>query len=292
MDEQIWLVKQFEEHRPRLLQVAYRMLGTQGEAEDAVQESWLKLSRADTSEVMNLGGWLTTVVARVCLDMLRARKARRENLVGLEVPDSKVDAGAAEIDPEQEALLADSIGPALIIVMETLSPAERVAYVLHDVFDVPFDEVALVLGRSTVAARQLASRARRRVRLVTSEAGAEREKQREIVEAFLAAAREGDFESLLALLSPGVAVRADSHAVRLGALEELTGSRAVADRFVRYAKRIQFAFVDGTAALAAFQNGEPRLVLLIAIENQKIARVDMVADPARLSVFEIALLEG
>ena len=208
MDEHEWLAEQFEANRTHLRAVAYRMLGSLSEADDAVQEAWLRLSRSDTSGVENLGGWLTTVVARVCLDMLRSRKSRREEPLGAHVPDPMVSREDG-IDPEHEALLADSVGLALLVVLETLAPAERVAFVLHDMFDLPFDEIAPIVGRSPTAARQLASRARRRVQGAATVPDADLTRQREVVDAFLAASRGGDFDALLALLDPDVVLRAD-----------------------------------------------------------------------------------
>ena len=245
-DENEWLVERFEANRAHVRAVAYRMLGSASEADDAVQECWLRLSRTDTSGVENLGGWLTTVVSRVCLDMLRSRRARRE-----EPLDAQVDpgghgvgvgvgardgvgggaSGGAGADPEHEALLADSLGPALILVLETLAPAERLAFVLHDMFAVPFDEIGPIVGRSPEAARQLASRARRRVQGKPAVADADLSRQREIVAAFLAAARGGDFEALVAALDPDVVLRADDAAVRTGASPEVRGAAAVAATF-------------------------------------------------------------
>src|SRR5256885_11451483 len=215
MDERDWLVERFEAHRTHLRAVAYRMLGSATEADDAVQESWLRLSRTDTSDVDNLGGWLTTVVARVCLDMLRSRTARREEPLGTHLPDGTAGPDHG-LDPEQEALLADSMGPALLVVLETLAPAERLAFVLHDMFAMPFDEIAPIVGRSPDATRQLASRARRRVQGATM-SDVDLTRQREVVDAFLAASRGGDFDALLAVLDPDVVVRADSAAVEAGA---------------------------------------------------------------------------
>ena len=217
MDERDWLAERFEEHRPRLRAVAYRMLGSLSEADDAVQEAWLRLSRTDTSEVENLGGWLTTVVARVSLNMLRSRRTRREEPIGVHMPDPIVDR-ADGTTPEHEALLADSVGLALLVVLETLSPAERLAFVLHDMFAVPFDEIAPIVDRSPEAARQLASRARRRVRAENTVPDADLDTQREVVDAFLAAARDGDFEALVAVLDPDVVLRAD-----LGPLRRIRG---------------------------------------------------------------------
>src|ERR671916_14390 len=218
-----WLAQRFEEHRAHLRAVAYRMLGSPSEAEDAVQEAWLRLSRSDTSGVENLGGWLTTIVGRVCLDMLRSRRSRREGPLGVHLPEPIVSR-ADGIDPEHEALLADSVGLALLVVLETLSPAERLAFVLHDMFAVPFDEIAPIVGRSSTATRQLASRARRRVQGETAIPDADLDTQREVVDAFLAAAREGDFEALLEVLDPDVVVRDDRGAVPIGASSVVRGA--------------------------------------------------------------------
>src|SRR6266849_2628282 len=236
MDEHEWLAEQFEAERPHLRAVAYRMLGDLTEAEDAVQESWLHLSRSDTSGVENLGGWLTTVVARVCLDMLRSRTSRREEPLGAHVPDPIVSREGG-IDPEHEALLADSVGLALLVVLETLAPAERLAFVLHDMFAVPFDEIAPIVGRSETAARQLASRARRRVRGAATVPDADLTRSRAVVDAFLAASREGRFDALLAVLDPDVVFRADRAAVLAGASREVRGAPAVARQFSGRAPR-------------------------------------------------------
>ena len=227
MDKYDWLAEQFEAERSHLRAVAYRMLGSLSEADDAVQESWLHLSRADTSGVVNLSGWLTTVVARVCLDMLRSRRSRREEPLGEDVSEPMMSREDG-IDPEQEALLADSVGLALLVVLETLAPAERLAFVLHDLFDVPFDEIAPIVGRSPTAARQLASRARRRVQGAETAQDADLSRQRAVVDAFLAASRGGDFEALLAVLDPDVVLRADPAAVSMGASEEIHGAPAAA----------------------------------------------------------------
>src|ERR687896_1336853 len=234
MDERDWLAKRFEQHRTRLRAVAYRMLGSLSEADDAVQEAWLRMNRADTSEVENLDGWLTTVVARVCLNMLRSRKAQREEPLGVQMPDLIVDR-ADGTDPEHEALLADSVGLALFVVLETLSPPERLAFVLHDIFAVPFDEIAPIVDRSPAAARQLASRARRRVQGERAVPDADLDAQREVVDAFLAAARGGDFDALVAVLDPDVVLRADLG--RVGRSSEVRGAEAVARRAKSYARR-------------------------------------------------------
>src|SRR5712691_1167021 len=256
MNEHDWLAEQFEAERPHLRAVAYRMLGSLSEADDAVQESWLHLSRSNTSGVENLGGWLTTVVARVCLDMLRSRNSRREEPLGAHVPDLIVSREGG-IDPEHEALLADSVGLALLVVLDTLNPAERLAFVLHDLFAVPFDEIAPIVGRSPTAARQLASRARRRVQGASTVPDTDRARQREVVDAFLAASRGGDFAALLALLDPDVVLRADRTAGDMGASSEVRGAAAVADTFSKRALGAQWALVNGAAGLVWAPAGQP-----------------------------------
>jgi RNA polymerase sigma-70 factor (ECF subfamily) len=288
MDEKKWLAERFEGHRAHLRGVAYRMLGSLSEAEDAVQEAWLRLSRSDTSGVENLGGWLTTVVGRVCLDMLRARKSRREEALG---PQAAEAAGEG-FDPEQEVLLADSVGLALLVVLATLTPAERVAFVLHDMFDLPFDRIAPIVGRSPAATRQLASRARRRVRGGAPPPGADTARQREVVEAFLAASRGGDFEGLLAVLDPDVMFRADPVAVRMGASAEIRGAAAVAETFRGRALGARPALVDGTVGLIVVMRGRLRVVLQIATREGRIVEITAVADPDRLGRLGVAALDG
>jgi RNA polymerase sigma-70 factor, ECF subfamily len=292
--EHEWLAQRFEENRTHLRAVAYRMLGSTDGAEDAVQEAWLRLSRSDTSEIENLGGWLTTVVSRVCLDVLRSRRSRREEPLDefprACSPEPIVGSGDGGTDPEHEALMADSVGPALLAVLETLSPAERVAFVLHDVFDVPFAEIAPVVGRSPAAAKMLASRARRRVRGEAATPDADPTRKREIVGAFLAAAREGDFGALLALLDPDVVLRSDRAGVLAGASEEVRGARAVADTFSGRARAARAALVDGSAGAAWAPGGRPRVVFGFTVTRGKIARIDMLADPARLEELNLILL--
>ncbi len=258
------------------------MLGSVSEADDAVQEAWIRLSRADTTDVENLAGWLTTVVARVCLDMLRSRKSRRE--------DPLTWQHEAGNDPEHEALLADSVGLALLVVLETLAPAERVAFVLHDMFDLPFDQIAPIVGRSPAAARQLASRGRRRVRQAGSIDETDRNRRREVVEAFLAASRRGDFEALLALLDPNVVLRADHAAVQVGATTEVRGSNAVAETFAGRARAAQPALIDGEPGLVWSQGGNPRVVFGFAIANGKIVAIHLLADPDLLAKMELTIL--
>ena len=281
MTEADLLADQFEANRAHLRAVAYRMLGSVSEADDAVQEAWLRLSRADAAAIGNLGGWLTTVVGRVCLDMLRARRTRNEQPMGDRLPEPIVDAEAG-VDPEHEALLADSVGLALLVVLETLSPAERLAFVLHDMFAVPFDEIAPIVGRSPDAARQLASRGRRRVRATPSMPDTDLERQREVVRAFLAAARGGDFEGLLALLDPDVVLRVD----RGGrTLTEVVGARTVADRALGFARLARFArpaLVNGAAGFVVAVRGRPLAVSGFTVVGGRIARIDLLADRARL----------
>jgi RNA polymerase sigma factor (sigma-70 family) len=285
-----WLAERFEGHRGHLRTVAYRMLGSASEADDAVQEAWLRLDRADTSDVQNLGGWLTTVVARVCLDMLRARRSRREEPHGARPPEPTLgDEGG--IDPEREALLADSIGPALLVVLDTLAPAERLAFVLHDMFAVPFDEIAAILGRSPDAAKMLASRARRRVQGSAPAPDADLARQRAVVDAFLAAARGGDFEALLAVLDPDVVVRADRAAVRAGASREVRGAVAVAGTFSGRARFTRPALVNGAAGAVWAPGGRPRVVFGFTITGGKVVGIELLADSERLRELDLVVLD-
>jgi RNA polymerase sigma factor (sigma-70 family) len=279
------LARRFETDRARLRAIAYRMLGSRTDAEDAVQEAWLRLSSAGDANVENLGGWLTTVVARVCLDMLRVRRARRE-----EFADEAVPRLAAAADAEQEALLAESVGLAMLVVLDRLTPAERVAFVLHDMFDLPFEEIAGIVGRSVDASRQLASRARRRVRGATGDPDVDRDRQRQVVEAFLAASRRGDFDALLALLDPSVVARADAAAVAAGAAPEVRGAAEVATTFAGRARAARPALVDGLVGLAWAPGGRPRVVFDFTTENGRIVAIDLIADPARLGELELELL--
>jgi RNA polymerase sigma-70 factor (ECF subfamily) len=299
MPESDWLAERFEENRSHLRGVAYRILGSLPEAEDAVQEAWLRLSRSDTREVRNLGGSLTTVVARLCLDMLRARNARREEP---ESPSpSEPIADREEVaDPEQEAIMADSVGLALLAVLDTLTPAERVAFVLHDLFAVPFEDVASIVGRTPTSARQLASRARRRVRGAAPSSGADRARQRQVVDAFLAASRDGDFEGLLAVLDPEVVVRADDAAVAAAAANQAQGApmlssrarsaRAAAEIFLGRARAAQPALVEGSVGAAWAPGGRPRAVFAITIDRGKIVEIEMIADPERIGRLDVELL--
>jgi RNA polymerase sigma factor (sigma-70 family) len=289
-DERDWLAARFEEQRPRLRAVAYRMLGSLSEADDAVQESWIRLSRTDASEVENLGGWLTTVVARVSLNLLRSRDVRREEPL-VHVPDPIVDR-AEGIDPEHEALLADSVGLALIVVLETLSPPERLAFVLHDMFGVPFDEIAGIVDRSPDAARQLASRARRRIQAENAVPDADPRGQREVVEAFLAAAREGDFERLVAVLDPDVVLRADVGPA--GESQEVRGARAVAGQALFYSRLglvMRPALVNGAPGAVGMRDGEPFSVGAMTVRGGKIVAIDILADPERLSRLDLTILD-
>ena len=293
MDEHEWLAECFEQHRTHLRVVAYRLLGSLSEADDAVQEAWLRLSRSDTSGVANLGGWLTTVVARVCLNMLYSRNVRREEPLGVRMPDPLVSQAEGS-DPEHEALLADAVGLALLVVLETLAPAERVAFVLHDVFAVPFAEIAPIVGRSPTAVRQLASRARRRVRGATipdTDLG----RQREIVDGFLAAARAGDFAALLAVLDPDVVLRADGGIARPAASVVVHGAPAVAEQaltFARYARSTQPVLVNGAAGVVArAPDGQPLSLLGFTVSGGKIVEIDVLADPVRLRQIDLADLD-
>lgn len=289
MDERAWLTERFEEHRTRLRAVAYRMLGSVGEADDAVQEAWLRLNRADTSGVDNLGGWLTTVVARVCLNMLRARESRRE-----EPLDGPLPHPTAGGDPEQEAMLADSVGLALLVVLDMLTPAERLAFVLHDMFSVPFDEIGPMIERSPAAARQLASRARRRVKGGSPVPDTDLIRQRRVVDAFLAASRGGDFDALVALLDPDVVLHADREAGPTPAPVELRGARAVASGASVAAERARFsqpALVNGAVGLVMAPRGQLFLVLGFTIAGDRITEIDVIADPERLRHLDLAVLD-
>jgi RNA polymerase sigma-70 factor, ECF subfamily len=291
MDDRDWLAERFEEHRTHLRAVAYRMLGSLSEADDAVQEAWLRLSRTDADEIENLGGWLTTVVARVSLNMLRSRKVRGEQPIDVRLPDPIVDR-ADGTDPEHEALLADSVGLALLVVLETPSPPERLAFVLHDIFAVPFDEIAPIVERSPEAARKLASRARLRIQGEKTVPDADLDTQREVVNAFLAAARDGDFEALLEVLDPDVVLRRD--VVPLGGTREVRGARAVAGQalaYMRLGPLMQPALVNGAAGAVAILDGEPFAVGAITVKGRKIVEIDILADPERLSRLDLTFLD-
>jgi len=286
MDEKNFWAERFEANRAHLRAVAYRMLGSTGEVDDAVQEAWLRLSRSDAAAVENLRGWLTTVVARICLDMLRARKSRREEPMGPHTPEPSIHDAH-----EHDAEMADSVGAALLVVLETLAPAERLAFVLHDMFAVPFEEIAPIIGRTPAAARQLASRARRRVQGTPPIGDADLERKRRIVDAFLAASKNGDFEGLLAVLDPDVVFRADEAAVRLGSLAEIRGAAAVAGIFKGRAQAARPALADGTMAVAVILGGQLRIVLRLAFTGERISGVEAIADAARIDGMELELLE-
>jgi RNA polymerase sigma-70 factor (ECF subfamily) len=293
MDEREWLADQFEANRTHLRAVAYRMLGSVNEADDAVQESWLRLSRSETADVENLRAWLTTVVARVCLDMLRSRKSRREEPLGPHVPEPIVSPKDG-LNPEHEALLADSVGLALLVVLETLTPPERLAFVLHDMFAVPFDEIAPIVGRSPAATRQLASRARRRVQGAAPAPDVDVARQREVVDAFLAAARGGDFDALLAVLDPDVVLRVDRGAMPRGASREVRGAPAVAEQVRTFARLAAFArpaLVNGAAGFVVAPRGRPLAVAGFTVAHDKIVEIDLLADRDRLRELDLTVLE-
>ena len=292
MTERDWLAESFEQHRAHLRSVALRILGSQSDADDAVQEAWLRLSRSDTRDVANLGGWLTTVVARVSLDVLRSRKSHSE--VPIEGETERLQDQA--VDPEQDLLLASSLGPALMIVLDALAPAERVAFVLHDLFGVSFEEIAPILGRSAATSRQLASRARRRVQGAAAESDAGRHRQREIVTAFLAASRKGDFGALIAMLDPEVIFRADEPAVRMGATSfglssETRGADAVAGFFNGRAQGARLAIADGVAAAVWAPGGRPRAVFNFKIAGERIVEINIVADAEALDRMSVEIVE-
>jgi RNA polymerase sigma factor (sigma-70 family) len=298
MDEQGWLTERFEENRTRLRGVAYRMLGSLSEAEDAVQEAWLRLNRIDTATVENLGGWLTTVVSRVCLDMLRSRKSRREESMDAQVTEPRAARGEGA-DPESEAVLADMVGVALLVVLDSLTPAERLAFVLHDLFAMPFDDIASIVGRTPDAAKQLASRARRRVRGVPATSDPGRARQREVVEAFLRAVRAGDLESLLAVLDPDAVVRIDA-AIRIdappaeaGMAQELKGASMWAKQFIALSRGLRFvepALINGSVGLIVAPGGKLFRALTFTVTDAKVARIEVIGDPARLRELDIAVL--
>ncbi|MEA2655878.1 MAG: hypothetical protein QOI23_1243 [Chloroflexota bacterium] len=291
MHEHELLAEGFEANRTHLRSVAYRMLGSLSEADDAVQEGWLRLSRSGAGGVENLGGWLTTVVARVCLDMLRSRKSRREEPLGAPLADPPVNPEGGT-DPEHEAVLADSVGLALLVVLETLAPAERLAFVLHDLFAMPFEEIATIVGRSPGAARQLASRARRRVQGAVVAPESDRARHREVVDAFLAASRNGEFDALLALLDPDVVLRSDPVAVRTGAAKEVRGAAAVAGTFSGRARVALPALVDGAPGAVWAPGGTPRVVFSFTIKETRIVAIDLLADPDHLGRLNLVILDG
>lgn len=290
------LADRFEEHRGHLKAVAYRMLGSVAEAEDAVQESWLKLSRSDPDEIHNLGGWLTTVVGRVCLDMLRSRASRREDPIDETFVPDPVIRPLSHIDPEQEVLQADSVGLALLVVLETLEPAERLAFVLHDMFAVPFDDIAPIVERSSAATRQLASRARRRVRGATPSSEPDLGRQRQVVDAFMAAARAGDFEALVAVLHPDVVLRADSGALVGGAAASKTvrGAKPVAEQALLFRQFAQFArvvLVNGEIGVVNAPEGRPLSVMGVTVADGRIVALNILADPERLARLDLGAFD-
>ena len=287
MHDTDWLAQHFEEHRARLTAVANRMLGSASEADDAVQEAWIRLSRSDADAIENLGAWLTTVLSRVCLNMLQSRRSRPEVPLAPGAPEQHAGP-VADDDPEHEALLADSIGLALLIVLDTLSPAERVAFVLHDMFGVPFEEIAPIVGRNAPAARQLASRARRRVQREDAGGEADRLRHAKLVDAFLAAARKGEFDRLLTLLDPGVVLRADETAAAMGTAPELHGAAAVG-AFSRRARGATPALLDGAAAAVWVVGGQLRVVYRFTTSGERITAIDLIADPERLRALDLVI---
>ena len=289
MDEREFLAERFEEQRPHLRAVAYRMLGSLSEADDAVQEAWLRLNRTDADGIENLGGWLTTVVARVSLNMLRTRRTHREEPLDVRLPEPIIDR-ADGVDPEHEALLADSVGLAMLVVLETLSPPERVAFVLHDIFGMPFDEIASIVDRSPEATRQLASRGRRRVQGERTVPDADLATQRRVVDAFIAAAREGDFQGLLEVLDPEVVLRVDFGPES----SELRGAEVVAGQAASFGSMgllVRPAIVNGVAGAVSTLDGEPFSVGALTVRDGKIVEIDILADPARLSQLDLTILE-
>ena len=290
MNKHEWLAEQFEANRTHLQAVAYRMLGRLDEADDAVQESWLRLSRSETSKISNLGGWLSTVVARICLDMLRSRNSRREESLEASASEPRTQCSGG-INPEQKVLLADSVGLALLVVLDTLNPAERLAFVLHDIFAIPFEEIAPIVDREVPATRQLASRARRRARGGAMVKDADLPSQRNVVDAFLAASRSGDFNALLTVLDPEIVFRIDGATSPKGLPREVHGAPAVARQFLGRAQGFRTALVNGSVALIVAPHGHLFLVLNLAIRNGKIAEIEAVADPMRLRQFDLGVLD-
>jgi RNA polymerase sigma factor (sigma-70 family) len=288
MDEDTWLASRFEEHRPRLTAIASRMLGSRTEADDAVQEAWIRFSRSDTSEVENLGAWLTTVVSRVCLNALQSRRTRSSEPLDAELLGAPPEEPG--LDPEREALLADSVGLALLIVLDSLPPGERVAFVLHDMFAVPFEDIAPIVGRSPTAARQLASRARRHVQQTEAQDKPDRLRQSRLVDAFMAAARRGDFSALVELLDPDAVLRGDAAAVALGGPEEARGAEAVAGFLVR-ARGARTALVDGAPALVWMPRGQLRVALLFTFSADKVAMIEAIAETERLATLDLVLAD-
>jgi len=291
METHDWLAERFEEHRTHLRAVAYRILGSISDADDAVQEAWLRLARSDSSQVENLGGWLTTVVARVSLNMLQSRKTRREDPAGSHLPE-EIAGSADKAGPEHQAVLADSVGLALLVVLDTLTPAERLAFVLHDMFAMPFEEIAPIVERSPAATRQLASRARRRVQGADTAPDADLTRRREVVRAFLAASRDGDLRALVAVLDPDVVVRADQAVVRTGAEPEVRGVDAVAAIFLGRAKAARLALINGVTGMVWAAGGRPRVVFNFTLSSGKITAIDLVGDPGTLEQLDLVTLPG
>ncbi len=293
MDERDWLTARFEEQRGRLRAVAYRMLGSVSEADDAVQEAWLRLDRADAGDIANLGAWLTTVVARICLNMLRSREQRREDPIDVHVPDPIISRDDA-ISPEHEALLADSVGLALLVVVQSLAPAERVAFVLHDLFGVPFDDIAPMIDRSPAATRQLASRARRRVQGQAPTPDPDLARQREVVDAFFAASRNGDFDALVSVLDPDVILRSDGGAGRPRMTFTLRGPKQVASQAITSSKLSPFvrpALINGAAGVVVAAHGKAMFVMAFTVTGGAIAAIDVLADPDRLREIDVSVLD-
>jgi RNA polymerase sigma factor (sigma-70 family) len=286
MEKKTWLSAAFEEHRVRLTALASRMLGSKTEADDAVQEAWIRFNRSDTSDVENLGAWLTTVVSRVCLNALQSRRKRSTAQNGTDVADLPLEGTTS--NPEHEMLLADSVGVALLIVLDTLSPTERVAFVLHDMFAVPFEDIAPIVGRNATATRQLASRARRRVQATDTERGTDRLRQSKIVDAFLSAARQGDFAALIEVLDPDAVLRADAAAVVLGGPEEARGAETVAG-YLRRAGGARPVLVDGVPAAAGMSGGHLRIVLLFGFSGDKMTTIELIAEPERLATLDLVV---
>ena len=292
MDEKRILAGRFEANRAHLTAVAFRILGSRTEAEDAVQEAWLRLDRTNVGDVENLGGWLRTVVARICLDMLRSRKLRREDAICEDEADVPSEAGTASYDPEYEIVMADSVGLAMPVVLETLGPAERVAFVLHDMFDLPFDDIAPIVGRTTEATRKLASRARQRMQGNPISPQADRARRRDVIEAFIAASRDGNFEALLSIFDPDVVFRADEAAMRLGSQAELRGPAAVANAFNGRARSARPAMLDGALGIAVEAGGRLLLVLRVTLKGDHIIGIEAVADRESLDGLDVTMLDA
>ncbi len=290
MREMATLEEQFESHRPHLQAVAFRMLGSLADAEDAIQESWLRLSRADISDIQNLGGWLTTLVARICLDILRSRKARREDSLEAQDP-ALIEQKIGAIDPEAEHRLAEAVGLALMVVLQKLQPAERVAFVLHDMFELPFEQIGPIVGRSPGAARQIASRARRRVRARASDPDMPAGEQRKAVEAFLSALRHGDLDAVVSVLDPEVVLRADAAAEARGTPQRIEGAQAVARRFLERGGGLRLAMVNHEAALIVAPRGRLLFVFRVATRRGRIFEFEAIADPQRLATFDYAVFD-